>query len=156
MANSNISDFKEKLISYCEKFRHPSLTKFGDTKIYDLFPRSKNGCLVSDEIHEAWPSKFPYADSPGVYAFLNDRGIVEYIGKANNLGKRLCSYTKYEKKGNTDSGCKLSSDWKVVPRYIAVVSVPKDSWFEILSLEGYLIEILNPPQNTQGTPILTV
>ncbi len=78
------------------------------------------------------------ANEPCVYFFFNDMGEVIYIGKAEVLGYRLGAHFS---KG---------SKWTGVVKTIGVLAVPRESWFEILAIEAYLIELLKPVENKLG------
>lgn len=92
----------------------------------------------------------PYAEGKGVYAFFNKNEELLYVGKAslgNTLGRRVCSYF-YAKPDRF--GAKPRHPWteKGRPRYALITAT--DFAFEAPSLEEYLIEALQPPENTVG------
>lgn len=92
----------------------------------------------------------PYAEEKGVYAFFNKNDELLYVGKASHnssLGHRVCSYF-YAKPDSC--GAKPRHPWaeKGRPRYALITAT--DFAFEAPSLEEYLIEALQPPENTMG------
>jgi hypothetical protein len=77
-------------------------------------------------------------DEPCVYFFFNGVGELIYIGKAEVLGYRFGSHFS---KG---------SKWSGVIKTIGILAVPRESWFEIVAIEAYLIELLKPSENKLG------
>lgn len=89
-----------------------------------------------------WPSYWAdggllrkYASEPCVYAFFGHNGEILYIGQTKILGKRFGAHFSEGGLANGTTGS------------IAFIPVPKESWFEILAIEAYLIDSLRPPLN---------
>lgn len=119
---------------YQIKYRHPDLEKLILNPLYDLFPEKEDVEVIANKL--SWPETWPSCSESGVYIFLNDKLEVLYIGEAKTLGARLCVYCRLGK----DGACVIThSGWSEMPRYIMVISAPKESWFEYSALEKYLI-----------------
>jgi hypothetical protein len=137
----------EKVIEFIEKytldFRNPNLKEFEKSPFYDLFPDEN----TSNEFLK-WPNEYYHNGRFGVYLILDDVFDVIYVGKANNIGKRLGSYFKYNKQNKT---CLIRHDsWKKKPKYIFSIAVENETWFECLSLEEYLIWNIQPIDNKRS------
>ena len=103
--------------------------------------------LLSDWKRDA---SLPCAGERGVYAFFNEDGELLHVGKASNnstLGRRVCSYFHAKP---VDQGAKPRHPWKCKgePRHVLITAT--DDAFEAPSLEEYLIQRLQPPENTVG------
>jgi len=143
---AKLTDFSAAVREYEEKYRSPSMSPFEISEPYDLFP-DKGGPAV--QCAGKWPEKWPHADSAGIYVFLNDNLEVVYVGKASFrsvLGARLSSYCGHA----PDKSCHLYHKWTSMPRYVVTVAVPNDTRFEAPALEEYLIERLQPSDNSTG------
>lgn len=94
------------------------------------------------ELHYLSYSSLP--EDPGVYQFLNDKGVVLYVGKAKNLRRRVSSYfTKRD-----DLGEKTRLLVSQIER-IRVTLVASE--LESLLLEANLIKKFNPKYNAKLT-----
>lgn len=149
---STLEDLEASLARYSTEFRHPSQCQLVMSKIYDLFPET--GSLINVPVESKWPDPWPNAESPGIYAMLDEDLFVRYIGKASmksSIGRRLSLYFIYEDRAK-NKRCKLShpEGWLAFPRF--VVSVPVSLSFEAPSIEEFLILQLLPPENLQGRP----
>ena len=92
----------------------------------------------------------PCAADKGVYAFFNKQEDLLYVGKASHsdsLGKRICSYFHAE---TDDQGARPRHPWTANgrPRYVLITATYHA--FEAPSLEEYLIQELQPPENSVG------
>jgi excinuclease UvrABC nuclease subunit len=104
-------------------------------------------CFHSAEVTESnWATLWAeggllraYANEPCVYFFFNQEGELLYIGKAEVLGFRMGSHFQGK-----------NSKWREVAKTIGILPVPRDSWFEILAIEAYLIGLLKPSGNNLG------
>lgn len=76
----------------------------------------------------------------GVYLFKNEQGEILYIGKANNLKKRISSYFYNKKNQNV----KIS---RLVKKIHNIKIIEVDSEFESLLLEAKLIKLHQPKYN---------
>lgn len=114
-------------------------TQFEISEIYSLYPEG-------DEygFKESWP----FLNDGGVYLILDENKNVIYVGKADKFGQRLSGHFRAGSMGE----CIIYSQqwWTNQPRYIINVKVPEDRKYENLSLEGYLISMLDPDDNTAG------
>ncbi|WP_404390381.1 GIY-YIG nuclease family protein [Pseudoalteromonas phenolica] len=123
----------------------------GAIKDFDLkFKRPRidalEKCFSSVDVSEEnWPRLWAdggffwkRANEACVYFFFNEAGNLIYIGKAEVLGYRFSAHFS---KG---------SKWIRVVKTVGVLAVPRDSWFEILAIEAYLIEQLQPSENKLG------
>ncbi len=87
---ANLEDLKRMLAQYSKTYRHPDRPEFTVTIPFDLFP--ERGTSNPKEL--TWPSKWPAAENPGVYAMLDEKYSVLYVGKTslgNTLGRRSSS-----------------------------------------------------------------
>lgn len=113
-------------------------TQFEISKIYSLFPEKDEYGFT-----ESWP----FLNNGGVYLILDKNKNVIYVGKADTFGHRLYDHFRE----GPDGECKINEDgWKNKPHYIINIKVPDDRKYENLSLEGYLISVLDPDDNTMG------
>lgn len=79
-------------------------------------------------------------EDPGIYKFLDARGVVIYVGKAKNLKKRVSSY--FQKKAFDSYKVKL-----VVDKIREIEHVVVNSESDALLLENNLIKELQPRYN---------
>lgn len=99
--------------------------------------------LVTLELENGmWPSYWSddgilrkYAEEPCVYTFFDHEGKILYIGQTQCLGKRFGWHFSKNRIGKEQTGA------------IAFIPVPRNCWFEILAIEAYLIDKLQPPAN---------
>ena len=135
------------LLQYTKTARDPL---FGSSLVmsnwYDLFPVDDGN---GGKPHK-WPQNFPNAGKPGVYLVFDDSELLLYVGKSEtDVQSRLGRYFGYET-GRTGP-CKIKSispPWKVRPHFVRTIAV-KDSK-EAPLLEEFLIDVLQPPENTRG------
>ncbi|MBV1776361.1 GIY-YIG nuclease family protein [Burkholderiaceae bacterium DAT-1] len=73
-----------------------------------------------------------------MYVFFDHKGQLLYIGQSKILGKRFGAH--FSQGGLT----------KINAGAVAFLPVPRECWFEILAIEAYLIERLQPPFNKAG------
>lgn len=143
------SDFLKAVSTYQERFRSPAQSLFEVGQPYDLFPlRGATAVPCGGK----WPEPWPHPLRAGVYAFLSDNGELLYIGKAsfrNSIAARLSTYCGYE--AGRGSQCLLYHQWKTAaPRYVVTIAVPESTRFEASALEEFLINELQPPENSIG------
>ena len=116
-------------------------TKFEISSLYSLFP---------EEGEYGFTESWPFLNNGGVYLILDESKSVIYVGKADIFGRRLYGHFRADSEGN----CIIyESGWKNQPRYIINIKVEDDRIYENLSLEGYLIQKLDPDDNTIGRNI---
>jgi hypothetical protein len=127
---------------YHDTYRHPGLGPLELSGIYALFP----GESSSVAIEYWWPAWWPNGNQPGVYLIFSTNMELLYVGMSGHLGSRLNCWFWWE--AGPGSGCKVMHNWKNRPHYVATVALGRA--FEALGLEGFLIEELNPPENTLG------
>lgn len=83
-------------------------------------------------------------EDPGVYQFLNDKGVVLYVGKAKNLKRRVSSY--FVKRADLGEKTKL-----LVTQVKKIKVILVASELESLLLEANLIKKYNPKYNAKLT-----
>ena len=127
---------------YGVKYRNPNLKPFIISELYDLFPANNTKSSL------CWPSQWPSCGKSGVYMFLNDEKEVLYFGEAVHIGQRLAKYCG----SNDDKSCRLNPTdcWSEKPRYIVIIGIESESWFEYSSLEKYLINEFPTSDNKKG------
>lgn len=119
--------------------------------LYDLFPDEN----LPDNlpITGTWPDRYPHDDKSGLYFIYSEKLTLLYIGKStgsnSSIGGRLGSYFKYVDYPN-DKRCMIRHNWKDRPRFINCVAPPEDLLMETESLELFLVNKFNPPDNTSG------
>lgn len=127
-------------------------------EFHERFPRPGLGPFMLSEpyfVEEDWTDRtksVPHAPLPGVYFLFNPSDDLLYVGKSEvGLGRRVGGrFTT-----NPD-GSKRGMVVDPVHRAAGVVSVraiavPKQRWFEVGSIEAWLIDRLKPPLNDLGT-----
>lgn len=132
---------------YQRDFRRGDFEPLAVSGLYDLFPSQPAGPEPAEsDFRQSWPS----ADRAGVYLVFDQDLSLLYVGKASvesSLGKRLYTYFRPAKDGT----CTVyHRDWLRTPRYVITVAVPEPTRFEACALEEYLIEMLQPINNTVG------
>lgn len=80
-----------------------------------------------------------HAEDPCVYFFFDDNKELLYIGKADILGKRFYQHFS-----------QTNAEWNGKVNNLAILPLPKESWFETFAIEAYLIRELKPPCNKVG------
>lgn len=144
---ATLDELKGAVSEYVSDFRRHNLPEFIISDYYDLFPKGDYSQL---DCQYQWPAKWPNAELPGVYAFIDLTLDVVYIGKAsmkNTLGMRLSKYCVYDQ--NRD--CRLyHNGWTNPPRYVWTLGVPSALTFEAPALEEFLIQRLQPIDNSTG------
>ena len=82
-----------------------------------------------------------------VYVVFGEKQLL-YIGVSvgRSIGFRLS--THFPEKRNKDKFSETG--WTEKPYFVKVFSFPKETWFEAPGLELYLIEKLQPVDNTRG------
>ena len=146
-----LSDVQTQLDYYMAHYRHPNLPRLEVSLPYDLFPNEHEG--LQAKFSGRWPKhNWPDCDCKGVYLILDCKLSVIYIGKAsmhNTLGYRLSGYFAYTNDGT--GRCRIvHSDWGVRPEFVATIAVPERMGFEAAALEEFLIDRLQPRENTHG------
>lgn len=113
-------------------------TRFEISNIYSLFPEGDEYGFT-----ESWP----FLNNGGVYLILDKNKNVIYVGKTDNFGHRLYDHFR---EGSEGECIIFEKGWKNQPHYIINIKVSDERIYENLSLEGYLISILDPDDNTIG------
>ena len=129
------SEALEQIAYYQNRYN----TRFEISEIYSLFPKGEEyGFTVS----------WPFLNEGGVYLILDENQNVIYVGKADIFGKRLYGHFREDKE--TGECVIQGPNWINKPHYIINIKVEKDRLYENLSLEGYLIKVLDPEDNIRG------
>lgn len=110
---------------------------FTPAEIYALYPK---------EGEYGWPQPWPIPDFAGIYAFLDSNKTIVYIGKASQMGARLCHYFRYGENGKCILMDKRIGDIS----YVQCYSCSPEEPYACLSLEEYLISEMNPKYNKIG------
>ncbi|MBD5295989.1 MAG: GIY-YIG nuclease family protein [Bacteroides sp.] len=133
--NKTLKDAQLLIKAYNDEYH----TEFEPMQKYDLFPEN-------DETY-GFKQQWPGNGKAGVYLILDKDQQVIYVGQTSSFGSRFYQYFKPA----GDLCIIRSSFWEGAPRYIVAIPVPnQDKKYERLSLEEYLIEKLNPIDNTRG------
>lgn len=133
------SDVPASLAHYHAEWRHQQLEPLQISGLYDLFPREST--TVQPAFRWNPGEKWPHADRPGVYFVFGAGSELLYIGQSRLLGKRLSEWFG----GGIE--CSIRGTWRSrQPRFVA--TTPVGQHFEAVALEAYLIETLDPPDNT--------
>lgn len=113
---------------------------------YSLFPDEPG----SETATHKWPENFPNPDAAGVYLIFSMQRSLLYIGSTTRrLNRRLADYFGYF--SGRSGPCKIKDmapPWKTRPCFVRTIAVTNPS--EAPDLEGYLIDALQPPDNTRG------
>lgn len=145
-----LDQVRDALSQYVLTYRHPDLPPLEMSGIYDLFPEDHadpvaNTCAV-------WPANYPNRYSRGVYLMLGAHQQLLYVGKVsmnNSFDSRLAGYFSYTTDGK--KRCQVKHDtWGTRPEFLITIPVSSDMAFEAAALEEYLIDRLQPPDNTKG------
>ncbi len=142
-------DMLKAVIEYEERFRRADLDRLEVSGLYALFPSTENVGMADagNWRDNAWPN----GERAGVYAIFDDDVQLLWIGKASmnsSLGGRLYKYFR-EDRHNLDCIIRHTG-WSPRPAYVMTVAVPRDMPFEAPALEKYLINRLQPRDNTIG------
>ncbi len=133
------SDVPTSLARYHAEWRLQRLEPFQISGLYDLFPHKPTTVQPAFRWHP--DEKWPHADSPGVYYVFDVASELLYIGQSGLLGRRL----SYWFQGKNE--CSICGTWcSAKPRFVA--TTPVGHHFEAVALEAYLIQTLDPPENT--------
>lgn len=115
-------------------------TAFKLSEKYSLFP---------NEGEYGYNDEWPGNKHAGVYFVIAKDGELLYVGESQQIGRRLyehfppiCSSSSQE--------CYIKETWHKRPYYLYVAIVPDDATWERLSLEAFLIQTLNPIDNSRG------
>ncbi len=131
----NFSDLQTALAEFNDKYRGPTV------------PRLELGQPY--HIEKDYPTKWPDADSAGVYGFLDAAMNVLYIGKAsldNDIGSRIGTHLASDPSkpwGRKDILAEQAA-------YLITIPVPKGHRYVAPALEEWLIDQLQPPHNAIG------
>lgn len=133
----------ESKLSYAlkliEDYNQLYKTSFTAESKYRLFPGS-------DGEYEFKDRSWPLNHHAGVYIILTEDDEVIYVGQSGSFGYRFYQYFK-----DNNGNCVVrSANWSKQPFAIVAIGVPNDKKYERLSLEGYLIEKLQPIDNKVG------
>jgi hypothetical protein len=80
-----------------------------------------------------------HANDPCVYFFFAGNGDLLYVGSTRALGNRFSQHFDVK-----------DAKWKDRTKSLAILPIPKENWFEVRAIEGYLIQQLAPPENYIG------
>lgn len=126
-------------LSLIEKYNQEYKTAFQASDIYHLYTSEDGVCEFKGQ---SWPCN----GHAGVYMILSEKKEVLYVGQTLSFGSRFYQYFK-DKNGT----CVVRSPyWSETPNAIVAIPAPDDKKYERLSLEEYLIERLQPTDNTRG------
>lgn len=129
------------------KIAHPDI-EIG--RPYSLVPEQ-----ASDDVKLRWPKdEWENSKSAGVYVIFSSDETTLYVGKAWFLGQRLADHFRKDAKGACVSPANYI--WSKLPMYVITIAVPSDKRFVASCLEEYLIEKLQPLDNTIGVHELVV
>ena len=115
---------------------------------YSLFPDE----LPDTKTRYNWPDDYPDKGKPGVYFFFDSEQLLLYIGETSgDLQRRLGDHVTWA--NNRSGPCKVlekkkGKPWRTRPCYVRTLAVQDSS--EALPLEEFLIDELQPPENTKG------
>ena len=114
-------------------------TAFLPTSPWRLYPGLDGNCEFRDQ---SWPC----CEKAGVYLILSEDNEVIYVGQSLCFGSRFYQYFQ------DDNGtCVVRSPyWTKKPHALVALEAPKDRKYERLSLEEFLIQRLQPVDNTIG------
>jgi len=146
---AHYSDLKKVLAKYCRTYRNPKLPSLRLSGLYALFPKKYK--TRPKDVIGCWPDDdWPNGDKAGVYIFLDSKLNVLYIGKASLLRDRLGVYFRYS--DDDLYRCRIPDEhgWTVKPQFVVTIGIPKRTAFESSGVEEYLINHLQPSQNTIG------
>ena len=144
-----LDDLKSRVAEFNNTYRRPEFQPLEVSAAYDCSPE-KGDPIVRCE--GQWPDDYwPNAWSAGIYGILDEELQLLYVGKASlgsTLGSRLSSYFRHDQ--NRHCRPEPHHTWSGNPRYVVTVAVPEEMRFEAPALEEFLINKLNPPDNTAG------
>ena len=126
------TDFRNSVEAYCKKYSiSPSfqLSKFEDI----------------DQLYTSG-AQWPFGSVAGCYAFFSEEQHLLYVGKAAAaIARRTGSYFRWDE---TRTFISPIGNWTKRPKYLLTVKVNEP--YEAPSLEAYLIDMLQPPDNEIG------
>jgi hypothetical protein len=130
-----------KALDEYKKIAHPDI-KCGSP--YALVPEQ-----ASIEVKLHWPrDEWPNSRCAGVYAIFSADETLLYVGKSGLIGRRLYDHFREDANGACISPPLYR--WSKSPIYVITVAAPADKKFVASCLEEYLIEQLQPCDNTRG------
>lgn len=144
---AHYSDLKKELARYSRTYRNPKLPPLEFSGLYALFP--ENYKTLPKGVTGRWPDDdWPNGDKAGVYIFLDSKLKVLYIGKTSLLKDRLGAYFRYDDLNR----CRIPDEhgWNVKPEFVVTIGISAKTAFESSAIEEYLIDRLQPPENTIG------
>lgn len=126
---------------YHNEWRYPRLAPLVCSALYSLFPE-ETGEVMPTTMN--WPEAWPNNMHAGVY-FVFDRVLhLMYVGKTEFFGKRLSTHFPARSERIRDNYWRTGR-----PMFVATVAV--EEVFEALTLEDYLIDKFQPPENIRGS-----
>ncbi|MDG2004839.1 MAG: hypothetical protein P8J20_16065 [Novosphingobium sp.] len=131
---ADLDRLKRAVCHYCSRYH---ILQFEVSEAYDL--------------HSQWQTDyFPHTEEKGCYAFFDEGMDLLYVGKAScnsSIGARAGTYLQWDKSDNClkQTG---SDHWDSRPFYL--FTIPVHDAHQAPSLEEYLIETLDPPENRAG------
>ena len=134
---------KDKSVSFAKKLVENYNSKYNTSfQLYQPYKLTR----CSDGEYGFENSQWPCNGKVGVYLILSDDDDVIYVGQTRSFGYRFYQYFK-----DDDGTCVPRSPyWTKTPKTIVAIPAPNDAKYERPSLEEYLIENLNPCDNTRG------
>ena len=129
----NLENVKTTIAEFDSKFKRPGIDCL--VSCFHSTPVNKSNWSQLWATHGLLRT---YTDEPCVYFFFDQEENLQYIGKAEILGYRFGSHFS--------SGSK----WREDVHTIGILVIPRKSWFEIVAIEAYLIDLLKPPYNSTG------
>ena len=115
-------------------------TAFKLSEKYSLFP---------NEGEYGYNDEWPGNKHAGVYFVIAQDGDLLYVGESQQIGRRLYEHFPPICSSSTLK-CYIKETWHKRPYYLYVAIAPDDATWERLSLEAFLIQTLNPSDNSRG------
>lgn len=121
-----------------KKYNDEYDTNFELDKEYSLYP--------DKDCEYGFRNCQPFYNKGGVYLILDENKNILYVGQTKYFGSRFYYYFKADQNGN----CIPVHNWTKKPYAIVAIPTIDEKKYERLSLEEYLIQNLQPADNTLG------
>lgn len=105
--------------------------------------------LFPNEGEYGYNDEWPGNKHAGVYFVIAQDGDLLYVGESQQIGRRLYEHFPPICSSSTLK-CYIKETWHKRPYYLYVAIAPDDATWERLSLEAFLIQTLNPSDNSRG------